>query len=481
MKLQLSLNNNISRIQTGALFSKVLLFFLLVSINFPIYGEGNPAEEDIAGKKEVFSKEEFVEIFISKADIIESLRYKIDSAEADHQKVLAQYFPKLRFVFGLGPHPKYEYQSMSLGKDNNGEYYIVNDDWKKYPLDFSQYGIALRLKGEFMMPIFTFGKILRGSRAAKANIGVKQAQAEIGELKLKKEAGLIYWSWVMAQEMLSIMEPALKKIDEAEEKIEEMLYNEKEGVSQKDLIKLRIEKEKLSYQHKRLLLQIDTLQAVITEVLGSLWKFSDTYVKKVEYDKNLESIVDFMFAGSPYAKYLKNGLDAYENLYRFEISKMLPDFGLAGQYSVRYTSSVYENDYPYANSPYNGTDGEIGIGLTFNLNFLEQARNVQKAKAEWNSMKAQARFMEKTVPLEIKKMYNDLLSIEKQIEHVGNARRMAKGWMTAELANYGGGFSNTDDLISSVKAYFENEYLYIQSVFDYNIKVEQIIEFTGAE
>ena len=481
MKLQLSLNN-IFLIQTGALFSKVLLFFLFISTSFNVYGEENPLNNGKEeAKKDVFSKSEFVEIFLSKADIIDSLRHKIEGAEADHQKVMAQYFPKIRVVFGMGPHPKYEYQSMSLEKDNDGEYYIINDDWNKYPWDFSQYGVAIRLRGEFMMPIFTFGKIWRGSQAAKANIAAKRAEAEMGEARLVKEASLIYWSWVMAKEMLSIMEPALKKVDEAESKIEEMLYEEKEGIFQKDLIKLRIEKEKLAYQHKSLLLQIDTLKNVINEVLGESWTFEDTYLKKMEYNKEFDDIVDYMFTGSSRAKYLRSGLDAYESLYRLEITKLLPDFGMAGHYSVRYTSSVYENDYPYANSPYNGSDGEIGIGLTFNLNFLEQARNIQKAKAEWNSIMAQARFMEKTVPLEIRRKYNDLKSLESQIEHVGNARRMAKGWMTSELANYGGGFGKTDDLISSVKAYFENEYLYIQSVFNYNIKVEEIIEFTGAK
>jgi outer membrane protein TolC len=462
---------------------KAPLFFLMVIIfSFNISAnEVDNVEPNGKQSKKVFSKEDFVAAFIEKADIIDSLRYKIDSAQADYDKVLAQYFPKIRFVFGLGPHPKYEYQSMKLEKDGSGEYSIINDDWHKYPFDFSKYGVAIRFRSEFMMPVFTFGKILRGSKAAKANIGVKQAESEIGELKIKKEAGLIYWSWVMAKEMLSIMEPALKMIDEAEEKIEDMLYNEKEGVSQKDLIKLRIEKEKLAYQHKKLLLQIDTLDAVITEVVGQSWDFKDTYLKKIEYKNNFEDIVDHMFASSPHAKYLSNGLDAYENLYRLEVAKLFPDFGLAGQFSVRYTSSVYENDYPYANSPYNGTDGEVGIGLTLNLNFLEQARKIQKSKAEWNSMKAKAKFLQKSVPLEIKKMCNDLKSLEAQIKHVGNARRITKGWMTTEMANYGGGFSNTDDLVASLKAFFENEYLYIQSVFDYNSKVEQIIEFTGAE
>ncbi len=456
---------------------------MLYSFQTPVYGEEdsgsitNDGEESVV----VYTKEEFVDIFVSKADILDSLRFKIESAEIEHQKVLSQYFPRLRFMFGIGPHPKYEYEAMSLERDGDGEYSIIHDRWKKSYWDFSEYGVAIRTRGEFMMPIFTSGKIMRGRQAAQANIRVKTAEKEIGELNIRKEAALFYWSWVMANDMISVMKPALAKIDEAEEKLEEMLYNEKEGISQKDLIKLRIEKEKLAYQYKRLLLQVDTLKAVIDAVLGDSWSFADTYLEKVEYDNTLEDIVDHMFFKSPQSKYLKSGIEAYKSLYRLEIARILPDFGIAGNFAIRYTSSVHDADYPYANSPYNSTTGEVGIGFTFNLNFLEQARNIQQARAELNSIQARARFIERTVPLEVKKMYNELKALRYQIKHIGNARRYSRGWMTAEMANYGSGFNNTDDLIDSVKAFFENEYLYIKSIFDYNIKVEEIIEFTGAK
>lgn len=455
---------------------RMLLSFFILFCFADLYAEEKPADVDV---KE-YTKDEFIEEFLKKAEIVESLRQEINVAQANYNIVLAQYFPKVKMTFGLGPHPKYEYEAMKLEQDSEGNYSIINDNWKHYTWDFSEYGVAIRVKAQFMMPIYTFGKFMNGRDAALAGVAVSEAQAEIGKLKLRKEAATYYWSWVMANEMLDLMKPAVKKVDEAEQKLKKMLYEEKEGVSQKDLIKLRIEKEKLLYRLKGLELQHDTLKAALNEILGDNWKIADKGIRKEDYKRDYDSILTYMANDSPYRKYLQNGLDALKNLYDYEICSLFPDFGFAGYIEYKYTSSVYENDYPYADSPYNGWDGELGIGLTMNINYVEQGRKIQKAKAKWKAMVAKAKFMEKTVPILIKKKYNELKALESKVRHVKKAKKYSKGWMTMEFSNYESGFNNTNDLIGAVKEFFENEYLYLQSVYEYNMKIEDIIETTGA-
>ncbi|HQM83092.1 MAG TPA: TolC family protein [bacterium] len=459
-----------SDIFRGASLKKTLLCFFILSGYFLLSGS----------EAKVYTKDQFVEAFIEKADIIESLKYKIESAQADYNKVLSQYFPKIKFTFGVGPHPKYEYERARIEEDGQGGYTFIESDWIKSYYDLSEYGVAIRMKGDIVLPVYTFGKIKNGLDVTKAQIEAKKAEAAIGELKLRKEAAVFYWSWVMASEMFATLEPALQQVDKAEEKLKEMLFEEKEGVRQKDLIKLRIEKEKLAYRHKKLVFQMETLKEVISQILGENWQLADSSMKVVEYKKEYDQIVDYMFSESPYSKYLTSGLSAYENLYELEISKILPDLGIAGYFTYKYTSSVYEKNYPYPDSPYNGWDGELGIGFVFNLNFVEQGMNIKKAKSEWRAMKAQASFAKKSAPLIIKQKYNELKSLESQVEHMKNARKFSKGWMTSEFTNYESGFNNTNDLIDAVKVFFENEYLYIQSIYDYNMKVEDLIEYTGA-
>ena len=253
-------------------------------------------------------------------------------------------------------------------------------------------------------------------------------------------------------------------------------------VTQKDLNKLLIEKEKIQYLYDRLLLQIDTLKSLIDEILGENWAFADKEMVRQDFSKEIPELVDFMKQNSPYSAYLQKGLYIHEKLYRLEARRLLPNFGMVGSYSFRYTSSTDEKYYPEANSPYNGYDGEIGIGFSWDINIVEQVRKMEKAKAEFNYMKAKAFFAEQNVSLQIRKKYNDLKALDSHITHLQKIRKTTKGMMTTEYTNYESGMTtDTKDLIDAVKAFFENEQEYIKAIYDYNMKIEDIIEFTGAK
>lgn len=496
---------------SGASFKRALLSFFIILLFFFLSAE-TPEEENNSGSEPekpagnvtendgkpvenidksanssnlaVYTKDEFVEKFIAKTGLRDASKYRVQMAEADYDSVIAQMFPTLKIVTGIGPFPKYVYEPSEIlpDADGNGIPEFKEGEWHKYYSDITEWGIAVRTKIEFILPIYTFGKIYAGKHAAQAQVELRKAESRITDLKLKKEAATIYWSWVMAQSYIDIMEPAMKELDKVEEKIRDMLYEEKEGVTQKDLNKLLIEKEKIQYLYDRLLLQTDTLKSLITEVLGENWTFADKEIKKQEFSKEIPELVGFMKQNSPYSAYLQKGLYIYEKLYRLEVRRTFPNFGMVGSYSYRYTSSVDERNYPKTNSPYNGYDGEIGIGLIFNLNIMEQVRKIQKAKAEYNYMKAKAFFAEQNVSLQIQRKYNDLKALDSRISHLKKIRKTTKGMMTTEYTNYESGMTTgTKDLIDAVKAFFENEQEYIKAIYDYNMKIEDIIEFTGAE
>ena len=493
---------------SGASFKRTLLSFFIVLFSFVLFAEDPESEQvpkhdaakspEVSSEKEkmsaeqiekprvqvaptVYTKDEFIEKFIAKTGLGDASKYKVEMADADYDYVIAQMFPTLKLMTAVGPHPKYVYEQSEILPDSDGDGLpeFKERTWNKYYTE--DWGIAVRAKVEFILPIYTFGKVTAARHAAWAQIELRKAESKIGDLKIKKEAATIYWSWVMAQTYLDIMEPAMKELDKAEDKLRDMLYEEKEGVTQKDLNKLLIEKEKVQYLYDRLLLQIDTLKSLITEILGENWAFADKEMTKQDFSKEMPELVDFMKQNSPYSAYVKKGLSIYENLYKLEVRRTLPNLGIAGSYSFRYTSSVDEKYYPEANSPYNGYDGEIGIGLVFNLNIMEQVRKIQKAKAEWNYMKAQAFFADQNVSLQIQKKYNDLKALDSHIEHLKKIRKTTKGMLTTEYANYESGMTtDTKDLIDAVKSFFENEQEYIKAIYDYNMKIEDINEFTGA-
>ncbi len=440
----------------GVLFLFLFLCFFFITAEEP---------------KALLDKTSFVSMFVNNSDAIKSYKEKVFQAEADYDKASSQMFPKIKVVLGTGPHPRYVYddESNSWHKSEN-----LNDA--------DEWGLAIRAKGEITQPLYTFGKISNAQDAALSGIEVVKAQKEIAALKMKKEAASFYYSYLMSIEMKEKLEGIISDLNDAETKLNEWLYEEKEDVSQKDLIKLKLEKEKILYEYDKLNYSIETLKEVVAAVAGNNWEIKETSLQMVDFSYTFDELLAHLVGRSAYEKYMKNGVLALTSLYELEKSKMFPDLGISGFYEYKYTSSV-SNDTatPYADSPYNGTTGEIGLGLQINLNFVEQWSRVKKAKAELRSAEYEAGFAKTSAVIKLREKFNAVFIAKSQIEHLKKSYKLSKGWMTVELANYKSGFGKSTDLIEAVKKFSENDFALLNAYYDYNMKVEEIKLFTGLE
>jgi len=414
---------------------------------------------------ETIDREAFVEAFIKKADIVRAFDERIAGAEADVSRAKWQYFPKLKLIFGVAPFPRYTYNPDNVDWDKS--YYI------------GDIGIALRARGEFSLPIYTFGKITNAIDAAEKGADARRAEKEISLLSLRKEASSFYYTYLMMNDVENILDLSLEKVAEAEEKLLQWLDENKEGASQSDLIKLRIEKERLLAGKDKVTATKKSLEYLFEKILGPGYVLKDTFMFTVSFSYTLEQLEAHLVGDSPYQRFVTNGIGALESLYKFEKSQFFPNLGIAGDYRIDYTSSVDDRGYPLPSSPYNGYGGEIGIGLELNLNFLDQVARMRKAKAEWEAKRYEASFAREKAIVELRRAYGELKALEQQVEHAKKANKLAKGWMTTELLNYGVGMFSTRDLVDAVKAFVENEYQLITAMYEYNMKVEEVLQKAG--
>ncbi len=410
-------------------------------------------------------REGFIKAFIEKADLVRAFEERVAAAEADVFRAKGQHFPKVKLTIGMAPFPHYVYNPEKVEWDKS--YYI------------GDLGIALQARGEFTLPLYTFGKISNALEAAEKGVEVRRAEKDLSISGLRKEAASFYYSYVMSNDLRHVIELSLEKVSEAEEKLEQWLYEGKEGISQSDLIKLRIEKERLLAALDKVKATQSVLDALFEKVLGKGYSLKDEFMFLVEFPYTLEDIQAHLLRSSPYQRLAVSGLGALEAMYKFEKSQFFPNIGIAGDYRIDYTSSVDDRGYPLPTSPYNGYGGEIGIGLEFNLNILDQVARMRKARAEWQAKMYEVSFAKETMLLELRRKYEDLEALASQVEHAKAAHKLAKGWMTTEMMNYEVGMFSTRDLVDAVKAFVESEYQLISAMYDYDMKVEEIINSVG--
>ena len=451
--------------------------FLFLSLS--LYAENTPKSPS----EVVLTKESIVKLFQENTGLVAAAHQKVLMAEADYKKVISTYFPEINATIGVGPYPKKVYHPTEVYDDvqPDGTFRMNQAHWETHEGDFSEFGFALRARVSFVLPVYTFGKFVSGRDATKSLIAVRKSEEVITKLKVREYALTLYYSWLMAHDVKQMIDTAVTEIAKAETELKDALYNEKEGVSQKDLIRLRIEKEKLLVKQTKLEFDIKTLHQVFDDVVGRPWRIEEKFLVKESFTKTEPQLMEYFTTASPYLTLAKQGVNARYNLYRLEVYKLLPDLGLVGYYSYKYTSSVDDDKYPSPNSPYNSSDGEFGIGLRFNINILSQYHTMKKAKAEWKATKLHVEFMKRKAKIDLQKNMNELQVLEKSMRHVRKAYKYAKGWMTMEFSNHASGMGSSKDLIEAVKAYMEQEYQMIKTTFDYNMKIEQIKTMVGEE
>lgn len=431
---------------------------------------------------ETFDRDEFVKSFLKNTAAVEQFNQKIEQAENDYWIAYSEHFPKISMTVGASPYSSYDYMPAYNEKNtaNPEEADIFHhEEWQR-DKSFKHFGMAIRFDGDIVLPIFTFGKIWNMEKAAKGQIDPKKAERGISTLKLGKEAASFYYSFIMAMDMRSVMETSVEKINEAEKKLEEMLYEENKSVSQKDIVKLRIEKEKLLYNFDKLDLTIDTLNSVMNNVLPAGCELKDKYMTKVNFAATEDQLRDYFLTKSAYNRLAVSGISAYESLYKYEISNFFPNFGAVGNISEKYTSSVRDSNYAaLTNTSYNGWTGEAVVDFSYDINIVEQVFRYKKAKSVYKAKSFEVFFAKESAVLDIKRKYNELKALDSQIEHTKKSHKYAKGWMAMEFANHENGNYTPADLAAAVKSFIEQEYLLISAYYEYNMKVEDIMSATG--
>ncbi|MCK5808157.1 TolC family protein [bacterium] len=456
---------------------QLMVWGIFLFLSFSLLGEAvTPKQAQV-----ILTKERLVALFQEKTGLVAAAHQKVLMAEADYKKVLAVYFPEFNATIGVGPYPKKIYHPTKV-YDNvqpDGTFQMDQAHWETHEGDFSEYGFALRARVSFILPVYTFGKFVSGRDATRSLVSMRKSEAMITKLKVREYALTLYYSWLMAHDIKKMIDGAVTEVAKAEAQLKDALYEEKEGVTQKDLIRLRIEKEKLLIKQNKINFDIKTLTQVFDDIIGQPWVIEQQYLEQESFDRTEEQLLEYLATSSPYINIAKSGVNARYNLYRLELYKLLPDLGIVGYYSFKYTSSVDDDNYPSPNSPYNSHDGEFGIGLRFNLNFVSQYQSMKKAKAEWEATKLQVAFMKQKTKLDVQRNINQLSELDSALKHVKKAHKYAKGWMTMEISNHSSSGEFSKDLIDAFKAFMEQEYQLIKTTFDYNMKIEQIKTMVG--
>ncbi|MEM7678376.1 MAG: TolC family protein [Myxococcota bacterium] len=158
---------------------------------------------------------------------------QIGEAQALLQFAEAQAYPQasLRVLFGA---PTPEAQTRVLNDIDT-----VTDASLGGDFNFGSLGVSLRINGQVVQPVYTFGKIDKGKEAAGHLVRASKHQKTIAQAELVVNVNRAFWAFQLTQAFLDSLGEGKNTLAKVLDRIEELLEADSGQVTENDRLRLK--------------------------------------------------------------------------------------------------------------------------------------------------------------------------------------------------------------------------------------------------
>jgi multidrug efflux system outer membrane protein len=416
-------------------------------------GAGTPSGQGAQGKAPLTLKQ-----IVERARRMDA---RVEEAEAELRRLQAlqrqahwAWFPKFETVVGFGG-PTPEARNDELGGPPTTEA-SFEGDW-----NFGELGVTVRAELNALLPLYTFGKLSALEKAGDQGPLIGAALKERAQNEAGFQAAQAFYGYQLARSGLVQLEETAKRMDDASQRINELLAEESEQVSKMDTYKVNFFRQIVAarrgeaQQGQRLALE--ALRLLSGTKPGEPLEIAEVDLPLEEEETQftppkLEQALVLAEQHRPELSAIQAGITAREQEVLIRERAYYPDLGLVGFAKFIYTSNATPQRSPFAYDPYN--DRSAGIGLAARGTFDIPMKNAQadQARADLDKLKAQQRLLQSGIRLEVTKVHGELLAALERARAYTEAEKNAKRWATAAFAAFDLGTGDTRELVDAFTA-----------------------------
>lgn len=392
--------------------------------------------------------------------------------QASHAKILPKF--QVRNVWGPSPIAEGEL-------DPTGGYVISEDVTTSIPEDLRYF---TQVDLDLIQPIYTFGKLNGLSTAAEFGVEAGQAGLEKSKEDVRFEVRRLYWALLLGRELLAVIEDTRKEMNQAESKIQELLDEGAEEVSQIDLFKLQIAQYEVNKRNRETLDKIELTKSALRITLG-LSENTD-YDIETEYLDPLETDLDSLsvytataLQNRPELAQLRAGVGARRALVGVSKSDYYPQFFLGGQIKYNFAKDRFDPKGHFIYNPTNFFRPGIVVGLNWNLNFVQTRDRIRLAQAEYTKLSQKEEPLISGIKLEVKKAYLEVTQAGTNFRESRKALRASDNWLRSESMAWDIGVGEVKDLIDAFKANGSMQAAHLENIFKYNVALAKLSKASG--
>ena len=342
-------------------------------------------------------------------------------------------------------------------------------------------GIFFRVDARAMAPLFTFGKIAAGSRAAKAGASAADALADATQADALLEVTRAYWGLKAAREILFMLDDGRDAATKELARVEEALEKGSADVS-----------EQARYRLRSVLAEIEARAAETRRLEATALAGIRLYAADAAADVDETPLAALPGTLPPLAtarsgakdrraevKAARAGEDAARALADLESRRWWPDLVLVGQATIARATGADDPENAFANDPLNVTSFTAGIAARWQLDAGVRPSKVKGARADEDRAHHVAVFAERGVQFEAERAWGEAKDAEDRLKAATQGEKATKAWLVSTLQAAEAGLVEPKELADVLVAHFTMRGRVIQATYDWNVALATLSRATG--
>ena len=341
-----------------------------------------------------------------------------------------------------------------------------------------------RVEMRLVQPLYTFGKLTGFRGAAEEGVKVEKAKVEEKAADLILRVKELYYSRLMASDMLGLIDEISKDLDKAIVKTERRLKAEVPGADEIDLYKLKAFRGEVLKNREEAQKGFDLATGALMFYAGlnRTQPFELDAIGLEASPKDVEPVdrgMSMALELRPEMTQVRAGLKATEALVLAEESNLYPQFFAAVNSVYAQAGNRTRQQNPFAYDPLNDRYGVIVLGFKYDLDFGITRGKIRAAQAEHLKVSETKQFAEQGIPLQVRKAYRELTEARETLKATEDGWRNAKKWLVAAKANYDLGVGESRDLGQAAETYAKLRADNFKAMYNYNLSLANIEYATG--
>lgn len=329
----------------------------------------------------------------------------------------------------------------------------------RYNVDLSRWGPYLHLESILIKPIYSFGQIEAGEKAAKGRVEVEEARVEQAKNAVSMEVRKYYYLHLYARSLKPVLDQAKKTLDGALDAAQKM-YEENTGqVTNVDLMKLRYAQSELVKAMVQQRIGEGLSLAALKHTMGLP---EDVQIEIVDEVLPLEpndplpelpALIQLASQHRPEMAQIKHGRTAAISFEHAQRIANRPIAAIAGQFGFDYAPTRSNDNNPWHWDRYNRITGGVALALQFNLDPWGAKARGDAAHGLSEQIEGLAQFASTGIPLEVRKAYDNVMQSREMLQAASDGANAAKKWMLFAGAGYVTGTTEARDVLEGVASY----------------------------